>query len=416
MQTVVGLYDRFEDAQRVVQALREAGFGSDHISMVARDAKGDYSRYLEGGEKQDVKDGAAAGAGIGAILGGLGGLLVGLGALAIPGIGPVLAAGPLVTTLAGAGVGAVAGGLVGALVDLGIPEEHAQMYAEGVRRGGTLVVVQTEDQMADQAAQVMNRFNPVDLNERSGNWGQRDQWASQELDYDQMEFNRDDEHMREFANEDESIPVTGDRDQMTIPLVEEDIEVGKREVERGGVRVQTFTREEPVQKDVNLRSERVSVERRPVDRPASDQDFEAFKEGTYEFKETGEEPMVQKTSRVVEEVNINKDVEEHTQTVEDTVRRQDIDVQPLTGRKWNDVSRDFQQNYQTTYGARGQGYEYYQPAYRMGYDLASNPQYRNYEWDRLEPIARQEWQRQRMQGRWEEIRDAVYYAWRRMRS
>lgn len=120
MQTVVGLYDHFEDAQQAVQALRDAGFESNRISMIASDAEGRYSQYLQGDEakKQDLGDGTAKGAGIGAVLGGLGGLLVGLGALAIPGIGPVIAAGPIITTLAGAGVGAVAGGMVGALVDI----------------------------------------------------------------------------------------------------------------------------------------------------------------------------------------------------------------------------------------------------------------------------------------------------------
>jgi hypothetical protein len=112
-------------------------------------------------------------------VGGLAGVLIGLGALVIPGIGPVIAAGPLATVLAGlagAGAGAVAGGVLGALVDLGIPEETAGYYAEGVRRGGTLVSVRVEDQYTDKALDILNRHNPVDLDERSQQW-RREGWT-----------------------------------------------------------------------------------------------------------------------------------------------------------------------------------------------------------------------------------------------
>jgi hypothetical protein len=99
-------------------------------------------------------------------------LLVGLGALAIPGIGPIVAAGPLVSTLAGAGIGAVAGGLVGALTSLGVPETEASYYAEGVRRGGALVTAQVPDGQVDWAMDIMDRYHPVDLEERVGHWRQ----------------------------------------------------------------------------------------------------------------------------------------------------------------------------------------------------------------------------------------------------
>jgi hypothetical protein len=174
MRTVVALYDRFEDAQRAVQALNERGFRREEINLIASDANGEYTRGLEGQTTATETDapagGAAAGAGIGAALGGLGGLLVGLGALAIPGIGPVLAAGPIVAALTGAGIGAVAGGLIGALVDLGIPEEHANIYAEGLRRGGVLVTIRTDDHMADEARMVLNQYDPVDIETRSRAW------------------------------------------------------------------------------------------------------------------------------------------------------------------------------------------------------------------------------------------------------
>jgi uncharacterized membrane protein len=103
-------------------------------------------------------------------LGGLGGFVVGLAALAIPGVGPILAAGPIASALVGAGVGAVTGGLIGALVDLGLDEDEAEYFAEGVRRGSTLVTVRVPDNMADRALSILNRYNPVDLDSRVNMW------------------------------------------------------------------------------------------------------------------------------------------------------------------------------------------------------------------------------------------------------
>jgi hypothetical protein len=113
------------------------------------------------------------GAGAGALVGSIGGLLVGLGALTIPGIGPILAAGPIAAALAGAGVGAAAGGVIGALADLGIPEDEAQHYAEGIRRGGTLVAVKTDDSASERAMDIMYRHGPIDLEERAAHWRER---------------------------------------------------------------------------------------------------------------------------------------------------------------------------------------------------------------------------------------------------
>jgi hypothetical protein len=178
--TIVALYDDVDTARDVVDDLRQIGVANADMSLVAHDAEGRLGRTLGTSGKMDAgDDGAATGAGIGAAVGGLGGLLVGLGALAIPGIGPVIAAGPLATALAGlvgAGVGAVAGGvaggLIGALVDMGIPEEQAQYYSEGVRRGGSLVMATVDDTILDPARDVMYRHDPVDVEMRASYWRQ----------------------------------------------------------------------------------------------------------------------------------------------------------------------------------------------------------------------------------------------------
>jgi uncharacterized membrane protein len=219
MRTVVGLYDRIDDAYRAVDALVQAGVSRDQIGIVARDVEGKYARYLKTDksfENQDVSEGAAAGASAGAVVGGLGGLLAGLGALLIPGIGPVIAAGPLVGALAGAGIGAAAGGVLGALIDLGIPEETAHVYAEGVRRGGTLVYASVDESKANKVAEIMNRFNPVDINQRSQAW-RSSKWSGFDPKSKEWTTHEIEQERSRYTHE---VPVTGERD-MNIPVVEE---------------------------------------------------------------------------------------------------------------------------------------------------------------------------------------------------
>lgn len=176
--TVNALYDNATDAHATVRDLVDDGVMRNDVSLIASDAAGKYVDYHD----EDIPaDDTIGGAASGAILGGLGGLLVGLAALAIPGVGPIVAAGPIAAALTGAGIGAVTGGLLGALVDLGIDEDQAGYYAEGVRRGGTLVTVHTDEGRANRVADIMDRHNPVDLEGRVGFW--RDQgWTGYDPD------------------------------------------------------------------------------------------------------------------------------------------------------------------------------------------------------------------------------------------
>jgi uncharacterized protein (TIGR02271 family) len=425
--TVIGLYDSFQDAQQVVRELRDMGMSNDRISLVANDASGEYAGQLgqtgtkgRKGKKDD--SGAETGAGIGAVLGGLGGLLVGLGALTIPGIGPVLAAGPLATAVSamvGAGVGAVAGaatgGLLGAMVDMGIPEEQAQFYSEGVRRGGTLVVVEAEDQEVDRVRDVMNRFNPVDIDERASQW-RSSGWTG--FDPNAQPY------QREQTKQDRSQTQTRtlkDNEEARLPVVEEELRVGKRQVQRGGVQVHTRVVETPVEENVRLRQEHVSVERRPADRPISAGDMDAFKEGSVEVTEMGEEAVVEKRAHVTEEVVVRKDVQERDETVRDTVRRTEVDVDKMAARGAGDMTgmtdrrTAYRGHYQTNFANSGYQYDHFEPAYMYGSQLHDYEGYQGWEWDRVEPEARQAWE-QRNPGTWDRIRDAVRYGWDSMRD
>jgi hypothetical protein len=156
MKTVSRVYDTYAQARAAVAALEAAGVPSSEVSLVA-------NKYVSGQyEEADDVNKTATGAGIGGVMGGGAGLLAGLGLIAIPGLGPVVAAGWLAATAVGVAAGATAGGLVGALVGAGEPEEHANVYSESVRRGGTLVTARVADQNAARIQVVLDGFKPID--------------------------------------------------------------------------------------------------------------------------------------------------------------------------------------------------------------------------------------------------------------
>jgi hypothetical protein len=145
---------------------------------------------------RDVADdasGAATGAVTGGVVGGAAGLAASLMGLAIPGIGPIIAAGPIVATLSGAGVGAVAGGLIGGLTDLGVSKTDAEYYAESVRRGGALVTVRADDSRAERAADIMRDHGAIDIERRADQWKQRGWtgWNEKAAPYTTADLDRD---------------------------------------------------------------------------------------------------------------------------------------------------------------------------------------------------------------------------------
>ncbi len=170
-KSVVGIFDQRSEAEGAVRDVIDTGFRREDVSLIGEHIDGELSELAT--ESNIGISTTTAGAGTGAVIGGIGGLLVGLGVFAIPGVGPVIAAGPLATTLIGAGVGAAAGGLIGALVDVGVPEQEAGYYAEGIRRGSTLVSVRTDDEkMIDRAINIFERHNAVDIDRRAEEWRQ----------------------------------------------------------------------------------------------------------------------------------------------------------------------------------------------------------------------------------------------------
>jgi uncharacterized protein (TIGR02271 family) len=294
------------------------------------------------------------------------------------------------------------GASAGTLTALGVPEAEAQAYADDVRRGGVLVLVDVPDDRADRIVALMERYATADLGTRTGAEAAREPGRASTA--------RERAGTREVE--------TG---EVNIPVVEEELQVGTRQVRRGGVRLYTRVVERPVEETVRLRDETVHVERRPVDRPATEADVAAAKEGTIEVTETDEEAVARKQARVVEEVVVSKDVTERTETVRDTVRRTEVEVEPTGPAPARDVrgfdtyEADFRSHYTTSLAGRGHPYERWAPGYRYGYELASDRRYAGRDWSVIEADARRDWEG-RHQGTWDEFKDTIRHAWERVRG
>ncbi len=157
MQPITRVYDTYNNARKAVSELETVGVPMADISVLANQ---EVTRDYDDDNSRDTEVGP--GAGLGAVVGGAAGLLTGLGLMAIPGLGPVVAAGWLATTALGVVAGGATGGIVGSLIDAGVPEDHANIYSEAVRRGGTLVSVQTQDHNRVKVHSILDRFSPLD--------------------------------------------------------------------------------------------------------------------------------------------------------------------------------------------------------------------------------------------------------------
>ncbi len=212
-------------------------------------------------------------------------------------------------------------GFVRSLLGLDVEDSDAEVYSEGVRRGNALVSVKADDAKANAVVDIMKRHGVMDVDHHANEW-QRSGWQRG------------------------AAPATGARPTATargnansaeqrIPVTQEELRIGKREVVGGGVRIYTRVTEQPVQENVTLHQEHVDVQRRPVNRPVNPGDVAAFKEGVVEVTETSEQAVVQKNARVVEEVVVRKDAQERQETVRDTVRRTDVKVEKLDAERAN---------------------------------------------------------------------------------
>ncbi len=215
-------------------------------------------------------------------------------------------------------------GLWESLKDLFIPDNDRATYAEGLRRGGFLVTAQVGDAQYDKALDILDADGTVNLDERAATW-RKEGWTGDAGGATGGALGAATAGGATVARG-ATANTLGEGREEVIALTEEQIRVGKREVEHGRVRVRSYVVETPVQEQIGLRQEHVSIERRPVDRAATDADL-LFKDRTIEATETAEEGVISKDVRVKEELVLRKDTGQRTQTVTDTVRRTEVEVE-----------------------------------------------------------------------------------------
>jgi uncharacterized protein (TIGR02271 family) len=291
-------------------------------------------------------------------------------------------------------------------------------YSEAVRRGGAVVAVTVADESrVDSAREALAATGAVDIEKRVEEWRQS---GYEGYSADAAPYSRE-----EVAQERSRV----------IPVVEEELEVGKREVDLGAVRVVSRMVETPVNESVTLREERANIERRPVDRPASEADLASFREERIEVRETAEKAVVNKTARVVEEVSVGKTASERIEQVSDSVRRTVVDVQNdvrntaagITGSMMGttadnmgatdtsaDYDDDFRNDWNTRYATMGGSYDDYAPAYRYGSTLGADTRYQGRTWDEIETDARGDWQTRYPNSSWENFKAAIRHGWERV--
>jgi uncharacterized protein (TIGR02271 family) len=219
----------------------------------------------------------------------------------------------------GTTTGTTGGGISGFFNSLfGDDSPEARNYTNVASDTEAILTVQTDsDERSRQIADILDRNGAVDVDERS---------AQYQANYAQSGGTAATENR------------TGATGDTTIPIIEEELQVGKREVQGGGVRVRSRVIEKPVEETVRLREEHVVVNRRPVDRAVTDADMSNFKEGDIEITERSEQAVVSKQARVVEEVEVGKQVSEREQVVSDTVRRTDVEVEEIDTNLTNDTN------------------------------------------------------------------------------
>jgi uncharacterized protein (TIGR02271 family) len=216
-----------------------------------------------------------------------------------------------------------AAGAYGAAKSVSPPNEDRQVFDEHLRQGGFMLTVNVDDTEADQVRDLLERSPAVDVDEREQQLRSAGAFPAARPSTTQASA----APLAQTRTTDR----TATEGEQSIPIVEEALRIGKRSVERGGVRVRAYTVETPIQEQVTLREEHVDIERHRVDQPLGAVGADAFQERTIELTETAEEAVVAKEARVVEELTVRKDVTEHAETIEDTLRHTEVDVERLPG-------------------------------------------------------------------------------------
>ncbi|MDB4933125.1 MAG: uncharacterized protein JWP87_97 [Labilithrix sp.] len=354
MRTVVGLFPDKNEARRTVEDLKRIGVREGDVSMLSNDeSNGPISAYLDpaaGAREPDA--------------------------------------------------------ITRALVRMGLSEHEARRYVAGVQNGYTLETVAVDDAKANDALEIM-RSHAVGIGRGEG-FGRTDRRAEAPAETrTETPAETRTETRTEARTEARADEGRAGSTEEVVPVIVEELAVGKREVEAGGVRVTSKVEELPVEEDVSLRTERIEVERRPVDRPIAEGDVDALADREIEVVATAEEAVVEKTAKIVEEVVVTKDVDTRTETIRETVRRTDVEVEaiPYDAAAYRD-------HHGSNYAEAG-GFDEYEPAYRYGHEMRGTSDAAD--WSTVESDARTDWEKKRP-NTWERFKGAIRHAFERARA
>lgn len=278
--TLVGIFDDREAARRAVRQLAKAGIKQSDVSVVEGSPEGKgYMKY--GGDNLET----------------------------------------------GESIGDKVANFFDSIFGSDINDDERGIYSEAVRRGSSTVVVNASDAQAERAAAVLNENGAVDIDRRAAQY--------RASGYKKFDAKAPIYNSKQAAAEWQTF---ADQKEITLPVIEEQLNVGKRIVQSGGVRIHQRISEVPVEDSVTLREEHITVDRRPVDRAADQADFDAAKTGDFTVTERAEKAVVGKQARIVEEVVVGKNVTESEKTVSDTVRRTDVEVEKTGADKKRDIN------------------------------------------------------------------------------
>jgi uncharacterized protein (TIGR02271 family) len=303
--------------------------------------------------------------------------------------------------------------------------EEVGHYAEAVRRGSSVVAVRARADLEKRAVELMNLHGAADIDRRVKFFektGYRGYDASRPA-YTTEEAARERERFRAEAS--------------AIPVVEEELQVGKRVLRHGGVRVYTHVVEKPVQEEVRLREEHAVVERRPVDRPIGPGDEAMMRDQAIEVEETSEEPVISKRARVKEEIVVGKEAKERTEKVQDTVRHTEVKVErggenlppreaartaertrttapPVSARPGTvptSLEESFRRDYDHHYAPIGIPFEQILPAYQFGAERANDPDFQGKSWSDAASKLQKEYNKLKPPIAWEDAKAAISHGW-----
>jgi stress response protein YsnF len=387
MRTVIGLFGNAGEARRAIDELQGLGYSPDKISVVTNFASQDAIQARKS---------------------------MALQSLELTDVGNVATSGPLRDVFAKQP--GFTGALGSALQLFGLTPELAEHYVSGVKHGETLESLTVDDKDSDRVLAVMRRrtANPAPAAEEAaplvgaglgtsagmgasaGTGTGAAPSASANAGTGASIKKKTNGHIEMDDREEERV----------IPIVREEMRVGRRTVERGGVRVSSHIVQKPVSEQVHLRETHVDIERRAVDRPLRG-DEKAFVDDTIEMVEMADEPVVSKQARVVEEVVVRKHVEDRTATISDKVRATEIEFGKLRAFDPEDYRGHFESQ------KIGGSFEPYLPAYQFGHELHRRKAAER--WEDIEGYARDRWEEDNP-GTWDKFRGAILHAWGHARS